>query len=105
MGNELRAGKMENTNSQIRPQDISRLMRNAGLIMSKDLRQRICYISTSGFAVKNHLGKIRISWTPGHWQNGKEQKEEQFTKLTNLLTEKSYIYTFTQNQFIIEGKK
>lgn len=96
---------MEATKTKIRPQDVSRVMRNAGLLMSKELKQRICYISTCGWEVKSdYWGEIKIEWNLGHWEKGREQKEEQFEKLAKLLTEKGYRYTFALDRFTVEGK-
>lgn len=98
---------MENTKTRIRPQDVSRVMRNAGLLMSKELKARICYISTCGWEVKKDFWgaeRVKIEWNPGHWERGREQKEEQFEKLAKLLTEKGYKYTFALDRFTVEGK-
>lgn len=96
---------MQNTTSEIRPQDVSRIMRKAGLMMSKDLKQRICYISTVGWKVrKNFDGLVHITWNIGHWGNGREQESNQIEKLNALLVSKNFQYEIIENKFILIGK-
>lgn len=95
---------MENTKTKIRPQDVSRVMRNAGLPMSKELRQRICYISTYGWRVRSdYWGEVKIEWNSGHWR-AENNKEEQTQKLAELLTKKGYMFTFHLDRFTITGR-
>lgn len=96
---------MENTKTKIRPQDVSRVMRNAGLLMSKEIKARICYISTCGWEVtSSYWGEVKIEWNLGHWERGREQKEEQTQKLAELLTRKGYMFTFHLDRFTITGR-
>lgn len=96
---------MEKTTNGIRPQDVSRIMRNAGLMMSKDIKQKICYISTAGWNVrKNFDGSVQITWNIGHWRNGREQENDQREKLNALLFNKNFEYEIVFDRFIITGK-
>ncbi len=96
---------MENTKIEIRPQDVSRVLRNGNVLMSKLYKGIVCYNATAGFEVSKHFeGFVVIRWNFGSWAN-KEKFEIETKKVYEILNTKGYVFEENNGKFIVTGKR
>lgn len=97
---------METTKSKIRSQDVSRVLRNANVLMSKMFRGKVCYNATTGFEVsQNYEGFVVIRWNLGSWTPNREKFETETQKVYQTLITKGYVFEENNGKFIITGKR